>query len=54
MPTISIRYLLRWNKQRPDGLYSHGATLMSTNEKQIVGLCLKEPNTVGVHHQSSM
>ena len=37
------------NKQRPDGLYVIGAAaLMHPNQKRIVGLCVKEPVTVGV------
>ena len=40
------------SKQRPDGLYVHGGGLMRANQKRIVGLCVKEPVTVGVPDQS--
>ena len=40
------------SKERPDGLYVLGAgPLMFANEKRIVGLCVKEPVTVGVRQQ---
>ena len=41
------------SKQRPDGLYVLGGTLMSANQKRIVGLCVKEPVTVDVLQQRS-
>ena len=39
--TISRRYSLRLNKQRPDGLYVPGGPLMRANRKRIVGFALK-------------
>ena len=40
------------SKERPDGLYVPDAgPLMSANRKRIVGLCVKEPVTVGVRQQ---
>ena len=41
------------NKERPDGLYVLGGPLMGTNQKRIVGLCVKEPVTVDVLPQRS-
>ena len=42
------------SKQRPDGLYVLGGPLMSANLKRIVGLCVKEPVTVGVPDRASV
>ena len=40
------------NKQRPDGLYPLASGgLMRPNRKRIVGLCVKEPATIGVLQQ---
>ena len=41
MRTVSIRFLLRWGKQRPDGLYVSGGPLILANQKRIAGFALK-------------
>ena len=41
MPTVSIKYSLHENRQRPDGLYVPAGPLMNANQKRIVGLALK-------------